>query len=496
MIVNLTKSEFIKLSKLGNLIPVFAEVSADMLTPVSAFLKIKDSSCSYLLESVEGEEKIARFSFMANNPALIIKGKGREIEKISCGKKQLFEAQDNPLQEIKNILARYKFVKVPGLPRFCGGLVGYISYDMARFFEDLPDKNPDELNLPDFFFLLSDTLLIFDHIKHKILIVSNAYIENDAGTAYDAAVKKIEAILDKLDKPVSENKEKTSILPPASSLKIKSNLSREEFCRAVIKAKQYIKQGDIIQTVLSQRFEIDFDVPEFDIYRALRGINPSPYMFFMDFNDFSLIGSSPEVMVRCENNRVEVRPIAGTRPRGKNEKDDKRLAENLLRSKKERAEHLMLVDLGRNDIGRVCRYGSVKVPEFMVIEKYSHVMHLVSDCVGILKSGKDAFEVLKAAFPAGTVSGAPKIRAMEIIDELENTKRGPYAGCVGYFSFSGNLDACITIRTIVTKGKKAFIQAGAGIVADSKAENEYEETKNKAMALIKAVELAQKGFLK
>ncbi|MFH1856545.1 MAG: anthranilate synthase component I [Candidatus Omnitrophota bacterium] len=487
-----SKEEFVKLSKKGNLIPVYTEVVADMLTPASAYLKIKDKSCSYLLESVEGEEKIARYSFIANNPSVIIKSRGKTVEKITKEGTQIIEAEKDPLEEIKKILSQYKFVSVPGLPRFCGGMVGYFSYDMVRFFEQLPDKNPDELNLPESYFLLTDTLLIFDHVKHKILIVSNAHIQESPETAYDKAVENIKTLLEKLNRPLSiEIKTSDS---KETALDIKSNFSFDEFCDAVKKAKRYIREGDIFQVVLSQRFEIDFDVEQFDIYRALRSINPSPYMFFMDFGEFSLIGASPEIMVRCEDGKVEVRPIAGTRPRGKNEKEDKKFAESLMRSRKERAEHLMLVDLGRNDIGRVSDYGSVKVPEFMIIEKYSHVMHIVSDCVGKLKKGKDSFDVLRAALPAGTVSGSPKIRAMEIIDELENTRRGPYAGCVGYFSFSGNFDSCITIRTIVTKNKQAFIQAGAGIVADSNPAKEYQETQNKAKALVKAIELAKKGF--
>lgn len=492
MLIYPSKDEFLKLTKKGNLIPIYTELVADMLTPASAYLRIKDETCSYLLESVEGEEKVARYSFIANDPALIIKSRGGIVEKIKNGEKEVITVETDPLAEIKKVLACYKFVKVSGLPRFCGGLVGYLSYDMVRFFEKLPDKNPDELKLPESCFLLTGTLLIFDHVKHKILIVSNVYVEDDALAAYEKAVEKIRALLEKLNKPlavsVGEKTEKPAML------EMESNFTFDEFCGIVKKAKGYIREGDIFQVVLSQRFEADFDIKEFDIYRALRTVNPSPYMFFLDFVDFSLIGASPEVMVRCEDGRVEVRPIAGTRPRGRDEKEDKKLAEALLRSKKERAEHLMLVDLGRNDIGRVSEYGSVKVQEFMVIERYSHVMHIVSECVGKLKRGKDAFDVLRASLPAGTVSGSPKIRAMEIIDELENTRRGPYAGCVGYFSFSGNLDSCITIRTIIAKDKKIFIQVGAGIVADSNPAKEYEETKNKAKALVKAVELAKKGL--
>ncbi len=492
MIVYPSKSEFKKLAKNGNLIPVYTEVVADMMTPASIYLHMQDDTPSYLLESVEGEEKIARYSFIANNPSLVIRSKGGKMEKISEKGRKTIKLKTDPLDEIKKILAEYKFVKLPGLPRFCGGLVGYISYDMVRFFEKLPDKNKDDLNLPDSCFLLTDTLIIFDHVKHKILIVSNAHIKGGVNRAYDKAVKNIAKALKKLKRPMSNKPGRKKL--KKSNFKVKSNFSRNKFYNIVKKAEEYIKQGDIIQTVLSQRFQVDFNVDKFDIYRALRTINPSPYMFFLDFGKFSLIGSSPEVMVRCEDGNVEVRPIAGTRPRGKDEKEDKKLAENLLRSKKERAEHLMLVDLGRNDISRVCTYGSIKVPEFMIVEKYSHVMHIVSDCTGKLKKGKDSFDVIRASFPAGTVSGAPKIRAMEIIDELENAKRGPYAGCVGYFSFSGNLDSCITIRTIITKGNKAYVQAGAGIVADSNYKREYEETENKARALIKAIEVAQKGL--
>ncbi len=492
MITYPPKTEFVKLAKGGNLIPVYTEIAMDAMNPAEVYLHLRDNNSSYLLESLEGEEKIASFSFIANNPSLIIKSRGRKIEKISRQKREIIEVKTDPLDEIKKILSEYKFVKMPGLPRFCGGLVGYLSYDMVRFFEKLPDKNKDDLNLPDSCFLLTDTLIIFDHIKHKILIVSNAHIKGSANQAYDRAVSNITKVLKKLNKPIAIKPKRGKF--KKTKLEKKSNFTPGEFRNAVKQAEKYIKQGDIIQTVLSQRFQVDFNVDKFDIYRALRKINPSPYMFFLDFKKFSLIGSSPEIMVRCEDGEVEVRPIAGTRPRGKDKKEDKRLTKNLLRSKKERAEHLMLVDLGRNDIGRVCSYGSVKVPEFMIVEKYSHVMHIVSDCIGKLKKGKDAFDVLKAAFPAGTVSGAPKIRAMEIIDELENVKRGPYAGCVAYFSFSGNLDSCITIRTIIAKGKKAYVQAGAGIVADSRPARECKETEDKAEALIKALKLAQKGL--
>ncbi len=498
-----SKEQFKKLSKKGNLIPVYRELLADLETPVSAFMKIDNSEYSYLLESVEGGEKIARYSFLGSNPSLIFQSKGKTIEVLQKSgarfKKKSYTAETDPLEEIKKIIRQYKFVSVDGLPRFCGGLVGYMSYDSVRFFENIPDTNPDDLKLNDCIFVLTDTILIFDHIAHKIKVVSNVHLEAEKGRLsaaaldkiYDNALKKIDTFVKMLQKPLKISKKGKQARP----FKVTSNMSKNTFKRSVAQAKEYIRAGDIIQTVLSQRFKTDINVKTFDIYRALRTVNPSPYMYYLNFADTKLIGSSPEVMLRCETNIAEVRPIAGTRKRGKNEEEDKILSENLLHDPKERAEHIMLLDLGRNDLGRVCRYGSVKVKELMKIEKYSHVMHIVSDVQGKIKKGLDNLDVLKATFPAGTVSGAPKIRAMEIIDELEIVRRGPYSGCVGYFSYSGNLDSCITIRTIVVKGKTAYVQAGAGIVADSKPEKEYQETVNKAKALLKAIEIAQKGML-
>ncbi len=497
------KEQFKKLSKKGNLIPVYRELIADLETPVSAFMKIDNSEYAYLLESVEGGEKIARYSFLGSNPSLIFKSKGRNIEimqkKRSGFKRSSYTAKADPLDEIKKIIKQYKFVKVDGVPRFCGGLVGYMSYDSVRFFENIPDNNPDDLKLYDCIFVLTDTILIFDHIAHKIKVVSNVHLDDKKGSLtataldkiYADALKKIDALAKMLQKPLKISKKNKKALP----LIIKSNVSKDVFKKAVVRAKEYIRAGDIIQAVISQRFKAVFNVRTFDIYRALRTVNPSPYMYYLKFADTKLIGSSTEVLLRCETNIAEVRPIAGTRRRGKDEEEDWLLSENLLQDPKERAEHIMLLDLGRNDLGRVCRYGSVKVKELMKIEKYSHVMHIVSDVQGKIKKGMDNFDVLKATFPAGTVSGAPKIRAMEIIDELETVRRGPYSGCVGYFSFSGNLDSCITIRTIVVKGKTAYVQAGAGIVADSKPEKEYQETVNKAKALLTAIEIAQKGML-
>ncbi len=498
-----SKEQFRKLSKKGNLIPVYRELLADFETPVSAFLKIDTGDYSYLLESVEGQEKIARYSFLGSNPSLIFKNKGKKIEIYrrfgTRFKKTSFETKNDPLDEIKKIISQYKFVDVEGLPRFCGGLVGYIGYDMIRFFENIPNKNPDDLKLYDAIFVLTDTILIFDHIAHKIKIVSNVHIDTpkiqrSAKTLdkiYEKSVKKIDNLAKLLKAPLKTGPRRKKPKP----FKVQSNMTENIFKKAVIKAKKYIRAGDIIQTVISQRLKVKIDIPPFDLYRALRTVNPSPYMYYLKFKDMKLIGSSPEVMVRNEANIAEVRPIAGTRKRGKTEAADRILSENLLHDPKELAEHIMLVDLGRNDLGRVCNYGTVRVTELMGIEKYSHVMHIVSDVEGILKKGKDAFDVIRATFPAGTVTGAPKIRAMEIIDELENIRRGPYAGLVGYFSFSGNLDTCITIRTIVLKGNNAYVQAGAGIVADSIPKKEYQETLNKARALLKSIALAQKGML-
>jgi len=484
--------EFKKKAKKGNLIPVYKEIVADLFTPVSAYKKIsEDASYSFLLESVEGGENIARYSFLGSNPYLIFKSKGRKVEIIKPKVKRKEKIKsDNPLDELKNILSRFKPVEVEGLPRFSGGAVGYLSYDLVRFFERLPSQNVDELNLPDCWFLFTDTILIFDHLRHRIKVLSNAIINKDVGEDYQRAVAKIDELVERLKRPLPVSKSKRR----KKKKKIKSNFTQDEFEKAVKKAKGYVEKGDVVQVVLSQRFSTSTQAEPFDIYRALRSINPSPYLYYLSFPQLKIVGSSPEVLVRREESKVETRPLAGTRPRGKTEKEDKRLKDELLRDKKERAEHVMLVDLGRNDLGRVCQYGTVEVVELMGIEKYSHVMHIVSEVRGKLKPGEDAFSVIKACFPAGTVSGAPKIRAMEIIDELEKSLRGPYAGAVGYFSFSGNMDTAITIRTIIIKNKTAYVQAGAGVVADSIPKREYEETKNKARALLKAIEIAEEGM--
>jgi len=484
--------EFLKLSKKGNVIPVYQEIDADLDTPVSVFLKIKKGDYSFLLESVEGQEKIARYSFLGTNPSMIFKSRAKNIEIIypENNKSKSFITRGTPIDEIKKIMRDFRSVEVAGLPRFYGGLVGYIGYGMVKFFENIPDKNKDYLGIPDTVLILTDTLLIFDRLNHTIKILSNVILPKKSNLfrkkqLYEKAIRNIEAIHYNLNNfnIIAQNNSSES-----SRLCVTSNFKQPEFVRMVKKAKSYIKQGDIIQVVLSQRFKIKTQKNDFAVYRALRSLNPSPYMYYLKFKDFSIVGSSPEMLVRCENGLVQTRPIAGTRRRGKNQKQDCALEKELLADEKERAEHLMLVDLGRNDLGRISKLGQVKVDDFMRVEKYSHVMHLVSEVSAILdKKRFDIYDVLKAAFPAGTVSGAPKIRAMEIIDELENLRRGLYAGSIGYFSFSHNLDTCIAIRTTVLKDGFAYVQAGGGIVADSVPEKEYQESVNKAKATMEAI---------
>jgi len=474
-------------------IPVYRQVNADLDTPVSAFLKLKKNGYAFLLESVEGQEKIARYSFLGSNPSLVFKSKGRDVEIRYPHNKAVrrFTATTDPLDEIKKIMCEFKPVAVKGLPRFYGGLVGYIGYDMVRFFERIPDKNPDDLNLPDAFFILTDTILVFDHVNHTVKIVTNCMLPktksarslSQRSRLYRSAIKKVDSIYADFKKHKVLRPEKTFSFGRVVS----SNVTRPGFTEMVRRAKAYIKKGDIIQAVVSQRFNVSTEKEPFDIYRSLRSLNPSPYMFYLQLKDVTLIGSSPEIHVRCEDGIARIRPIAGTRPRGSTPRQDDQLQQELLRDTKEKAEHIMLVDLARNDLGRVCKMGQVKVSEFMAVERYSHVMHLVSEVEGPLLPRYDIYDLLRATFPAGTVSGSPKIRAMEIIDELENVRRGPYAGCVGYFSFSQNMDTCITIRTIVAKDHKAYVQAGAGIVADSIPEKEYAESVNKARALIEAI---------
>jgi anthranilate synthase component 1 len=496
------EKDFLEFTQEGNLIPVYREILGDLETPVSAYFKVaKDARYAFLLESMEGEEKIARYSFLATDPEMVIQSRGSQVSITKLGKAtpqvETYQVADSPLSLVRDILAQYQLVKIQGLPRFCGGIVGYVGYDMVRFFERLPNRPKDDLQMADMLLVLAKTLVIFDHLNHNIKVVHCVSVEPKASLkakkeAYQAALQQIDKIVAKIHQPLTMNETQAAMI--SQKLEIDSNLTQEEFCNIVNAAKRQIRAGEIIQVVLSQRLSVPIKTQPFNIYRMLRALNPSPYMYFLNFDDVQIIGSSPELLVRCEDRVVETRPIAGTRRRGKDEKEDQKLAEDLLNDPKERAEHIMLVDLGRNDLGRVCKKGSVYLSEFMVVERYSHVMHIVSNVRGTLGRGKDAFDVLQAAFPAGTVSGAPKIRAMEIIDTHENVARGPYAGCIGYFSFSGNLDSCITIRTIVVKEGRAYIQAGAGIVADSKPELEYQETMNKARAQILAIEAAHQPF--
>ncbi|MBI2095193.1 MAG: anthranilate synthase component I [Candidatus Omnitrophica bacterium] len=490
------KKKFLRLAKKGNLIPVYREILADLETPVSAFMKIGDNPYSYLLESVEGGSAIARFSFLGGAPSRVFKSKGRTVSLWSAREGQRsYRTGRDPFFELEKLLGEFRQVPMPGLGPFSGGAVGYLGYDTVRFIEKIPDKNKDTLKLPDALFIFTDTLLVFDHLLKKIRVVSNVFLNDfkDASQAYGHATAKIETEIRRLE---SFGARRSS---PAGSgagpkTRVESNMRPGTFEKAVVKAKRYIRKGDIFQVVLSQAFRTRVRARSFDIYRALRSINPSPYMFYLNCGDFQIVGSSPEVHVRCEGRKAALRPIAGTRRRGKNPAEDARLEKELLADPKERAEHLMLVDLGRNDLGRVCEYESVKVSEFMTVERYSHVMHLVSHVEGRLRRDRSLFDLIRATFPAGTISGAPKVRAMEIIDELENQQRGFYSGIVGYFSYSGNLDSCIAIRTILVKDGTATVQAGAGIVADSDPAREHQETVNKARALFKAIEVAEGGI--
>jgi anthranilate synthase component 1 len=487
--------EFKKKSREGNLIPVYREIIADLETPLSAFLKIKGKT-GFLFESLEGGEKWARYSFIGTNPSLIIEGSEKELVIKKGRQREKVTAKNDPLEVISAELSKYKPVIMPGLPRFFGGFVGYIGYDAVRCFEKLPDYNHSGLDLPDIFLMLTDTLVVFDNITHRVKVISNAHVEKSPKKAYEKAVKKIDGIVRKLRSETAVPKRpKTSKSRSSKKTVFSSNFSKKDFMSAVEKTKEYVRAGDVIQTVISQNFQRETEIPPINAYRALRVINPSPYMFYLETGKCTLVGSSPEILVRVEGDIVEVRPIAGTRKRGKTEDEDIALEKELWADSKEIAEHIMLLDLGRNDVGRVAVTGSVDVLEFMEVERYSHVMHLVSYVIGKLNSDHDAFDALRASFPAGTVSGAPKIRAMEIIEELEPTKRGPYAGSVGYFDFSGNMDMCITIRTIIFKDKKAYIQAGAGIVADSDPALEYKETLNKARGMFKAIEMAENDLL-
>ena len=449
---------------------------------------------SFLLESVEGGEKWARYSFVGARPSVIFRSKGERIE-IEREGSPTETLTGDPLRALRDLLSLYEPVSAEGLPRFHGGAVGYFGYDVIRFIEDVPAPASDELGLWDSVYMIMDTVLAFDNVTHRIKIISNSHVPRgrDAREEYEKSVAKIEEIKRRLAAPAAAAGGGPSA-EDGERRAPRSNFEPEQFRDAVLRTKEYIRAGDIIQAVISQRWKTDLRVDPFDLYRALRVLNPSPYMFYLRLGDQILTGSSPEVMVRVEGERVSSRPIAGTRPRGRDDSEDESLAGELLADPKERAEHIMLVDLARNDLGRVSRAGSVRVDEFMTVEKYSHVMHIVSNVTASLRDGTDAFDVIKATFPAGTLSGAPKVRAMEIIGEMEPSSRGAYGGCVCYFGFSGNMDSCITIRTFVVKDGEIYIQAGAGIVADSDPETEYQETVNKVKALVKSVELAEAGL--
>ena len=487
-----TFNEFKELSKKGNVVPVYRQLFADTLTPVSAFQKVSDTDYAFLLESADGGEKIAKYSTIGSNPFAGFKCKGSNVEIFNKEGITHIETTD-PFKVLEQQISKFSPVRVNGLPDFFGGAVGYTSYDSVRYVETLPDSTVDDLNLPDMYFMFYDETIVFDHLNKTIKVVCVAHIdERDIQDVYEDTVNKIDNVINKLRTPVmtlsDDITEKGEL-----SLKFSSNFKKSDFLQAVETCKEYIRAGDIIQAVLSQRLQTEINAKPINIYRTLRVINPSPYMFYIKMKDLELIGSSPEVMVKVDDGNINVRPIAGTRKRGSTTEEDELLAKELLSDPKELAEHIMLLDLGRNDVGSVSQYDSVSIDEKMVIEKYSHVMHITSSVSGKLRSDKNAFDGLRACLPAGTLSGAPKVRAMEIIDELEQTRRGPYGGAVGYINFSGDINTCITIRTIVLKnGKDAYIQAGAGIVADSIPEMEYQETLNKAKGLLRAIEVAER----
>jgi anthranilate synthase component 1 len=484
--MNPSLSEFKRLAEQGNLIPCYQEFLADTETPVSAYLKIKDKAFSYLLESAEGGRRWGRYSFIGYKPFLRAASLGGKMVITEGGAKKVLEDGGNPLLILRGFIKRFKPVPIEGLPPFQGGLVGYVNYDLVRKWEYIPGISPDLTGMPESLFTLAGRMVIFDHLTHRIQVVSFAHVREgeDLNWLYDRASQEIDETIGELHAPLWSLPENETCCVSH----LESNVHKQDFEEAVRRAKDHIFAGDVIQVVLSQRFSGDVAGNEFTLYRNLRSINPSPYMFYLNFGETRLIGSSPEILTRLTNKKIELRPIAGTRPRGKTFEEDRDLEEELMADPKERAEHIMLVDLGRNDVGRVAMPGSVGVPRLMEVERYSHVMHIVSSVEGRLRSEMDQFDLFMAAFPAGTVSGAPKIRAMEIISELEPTARGPYAGGVGYFGFNANMDFCITIRTITITGTRLSIQVGAGIVADSSPEGEYEETLRKAAALLKAIE--------
>ncbi|MGI9240205.1 MAG: anthranilate synthase component I [Verrucomicrobiales bacterium] len=477
----------------GNLIPVYTELTADYETPTAAFQQINNGQYCFLLESAETHDELGRYSFVGSDPRTVFQARGRTVTVSDSGGASSYESEGDPLSDLEQLMAQYKPVADEGLPLFYGGAVGYLSYDTVRFFEPtVPDPPEDTLGVPDMVFMITDTVVIFDHRYRRIKVVANVFVEEhaDPDAAYESARRKVNALVMKLStavlfKPLLTYTE-SEVSEPVS------NTSKEEYMAMVEKAREYIHAGDVFQLVPSQRFEAEFGGTPIDLYRALRSVNPSPYMFCLQFpDDFALVGCSPEVHVRAIDGKIDIRPIAGTRWRGKTPQEDDALADELLADPKERAEHIMLVDLARNDVGRVSEYASVEVDDLMIIERYSHVMHIVSNVSGTLRPDRNAYDVMRATFPAGTVSGSPKVRAMQIINELEKSKRCAYSGAVGYFGFDGNHDSCIALRTAVVRGKKVYVQAGAGVVADSDPEYEYNETVNKATALMRAIERAK-----
>jgi anthranilate synthase component 1 len=481
---------FKRLARQGNLVPVYEDFTADLLTPVGAYLRIAGKAhYAFLLESVEGGETIARYTFVGANPAEVFRSRGRACVVEAAGKRREFE--DDPLEALRRMMQRYRPVRLPGLPPLVGGAIGYFAYDMVRLFERIPARGRDDLHLDDAVLMFYPGLLAFDHVQHRLWIIRNVFTEGPGSlrAKYDRAALEIRATRRALERPLPPRRPARASGP----LRVASNMSKAAYLAAVRKAKAYIRAGDIFQVVPSQRFSARTHADPFEIYRALRVINPSPYLYFLRLGDVAVVGSSPEMLVKVQGRDAFYRPIAGTRPRGRDEKEDRALETELLADPKERAEHIMLVDLGRNDLGRVCEYGSVRVEKLMFVERYSHVMHLVSSLRGRLRPEVDCFDALAACFPAGTLSGAPKVRAMEIIDELEPTRRGIYGGAILYLDVSGNLDCCIALRTLVAKGGRAYIQAGGGVVADSVPEREYQETVNKARAVLAALEAAHRG---
>jgi anthranilate synthase component 1 len=489
---------FLELAKTHRLVPVYRQLVGDTLTPVTAFRKIQDGDWSFLFESVIGGERLGRYSFVGSGPFLRFQAWDRRVliedQGRATGPTKACELHhDDPLKLLEETLAGYRSPPLPGLPRFCGGAVGYAGYDTIRYVERLAHPPLDDRKLPDLCFALYDRMVIFDHINKTLAVVAHAHIDgSDPRQAYADACKQVDALVERLQRTDAELPLSDIVRTGEVKRHAVSNFAPSQYEQAVERAKEYIRAGDIFQVVLSQRFTTHTTAHPFDIYRTLRVVNPSPFMFYLSCGpELRLVGSSPEIMVRVEGDKITIRPLAGTRRRGKSEEEDQRLAEELINDPKERAEHIMLVDLGRNDVGQVARFGSVQLSDVMQVERYSHVMHICSNVMGRLRDDLSAFDALRSCLPAGTLSGAPKVRAMEIIDELEPHRRGPYGGAVGYIDFSGNMDTCIALRTMVLKGQTAYVQAGAGIVADSVPASEREECENKAMGLLRALEIAE-----